>query len=53
MEAGGEIAQNLRSLYNFMNRHLSQANVKCDPQMIREVITLLEDLNQSWRAITS
>ena len=53
MEAGGEIAQNLRSLYNFMQRHLGQANVKCDPQMVREVISLLEDLNQSWRAITS
>lgn len=53
MEAGGEIAQNLRSLYNFMLRHLSQANLKCDTQMVREVVSLLEDLNQSWRAITS
>ncbi|MBN1818342.1 MAG: flagellar export chaperone FliS [Sedimentisphaerales bacterium] len=52
MESGGEIAQNLRSLYNFMLRHLSQANLKCEPQMVREVISLLEDLNQSWRAIT-
>jgi flagellar protein FliS len=52
MEAGGEIAQNLRSLYNFMLRHLSQANLKCDVHMVREVISLLEDLNQSWRAIT-
>ena len=53
MESGGEVAKNLRSLYNFMYRHLGQANIKCDPQMIREVIKLLEDLNQSWRAITS
>jgi len=52
MDAGGEVAQNLRGLYNFMNRHLSQANVKRDPQMLREVISLLEELNQSWRAIT-
>ena len=52
MDTGGEIAQNLRSLYNFMLRHLSQANLKCDTQMVREVISLLEDLNQSWRAIT-
>ena len=52
MDTGGEVAQNLRSLYNFMNRHLSQANVKRDPQMLREVISLLEELNQSWRAIT-
>ncbi len=52
MQAGGEVAENLRSLYNFMNRHLSQANIKCDVQMIQEVIDLLEELNQGWRAIT-
>jgi flagellar protein FliS len=53
MDSGGEVAQNLRGLYNFMNRHLTQAGIKCDAQMIREVISLLEELNQSWRAITS
>lgn len=52
MEAGGEIASNLRNLYLFMNRHLSQANIKCDPQLVREVIKLMEELNQSWKAIT-
>ena len=53
MEAGGEIAANLRRLYVFMSNRLSQANAKCDPQMVREVISLMEELNQSWRAITS
>jgi flagellar protein FliS len=52
MEAGGEIARNLRRLYVFMNRRLSEANTKRDPQMIRDVITLMEELNQSWKAIT-
>lgn len=52
MEAGGEIAENLRRLYLFMGRRLSQANAKRDPQMIQEVIGLLEELNQSWKAIT-
>ena len=52
MNAGGEMAVNLRGLYNFMNRHLSEANIKCDTRMIQEVISLLEELNQSWRAIT-
>jgi flagellar protein FliS len=51
MEAGGEIARNLRSLYLFMNRRLSQANAKRDPQMIREVIALMEELNQGWKTI--
>ena len=53
MEAGGEIAMNLRKLYLFMGRHLTEANTKQDTQKIEEVIKLLEELNQSWRAITS
>jgi len=52
MDSGGDISQNLRRLYLFVNRRLSEANAKRDPQMIREVIALMEELNQSWRAIT-
>jgi len=53
MDTGGEIATNLRDLYLFMNRRLSEANAKRDSQMIREVITLMDQLNQGWKAITS
>ena len=53
VEAGGEIAANLRKLYCFMTNQLSQANVKRDTQMIREVVALMEELNQGWKAITS
>ena len=52
MNDGGEIATNLRKLYCFMNSQLSEANIKRDPKMIREVIELMEELNQSWKAIT-
>ena len=52
MDNGGDISQNLRKLYLFMSRRLSEANGKRDPQMVREVIILMEELNQSWRAIT-
>ena len=51
LNAGGEIATNLRKLYCFMNSRLSEANIKRDPKMIREVIELMEELNQSWKAI--
>ncbi len=51
MDAGGEIATNLRKLYGFMQKRLSEANIKRDPQIIREVIKLMEELNQSWKAI--
>ena len=53
MEAGGEISENLRKLYVFMGRHLTQANTDRNPQMIQEVINMLEELNQSWKAITA
>ena len=52
-EAGGEVAVNLRKLYFFMGRNLTEANIKQDTGKIEEVIKLLEELNQSWKAITS
>ncbi len=52
MDAGGAMASNLRKLYMFMNKRLCEANIKRDPQMIREVIELMEELNQSWKAIS-
>jgi len=52
MEQGGEIASNLRKLYIFMSERLTQANIKRDASMILDVIKLMEELNQGWRAIT-
>ena len=52
-ESSQEICNNLRSLYLFMTRHLHQANVKCDPRMIRDVIGLLKELNEAWRTISA
>lgn len=51
MENGGEIATNLRSLYLYMNRRLNEANINVDPEICREVISLLEELNESWKSI--
>ncbi|MDP6633499.1 MAG: flagellar export chaperone FliS [Phycisphaerae bacterium] len=51
MNAGGDIAADLRRLYEFMISHLTQANFRNDRKMIEEVIVLLEDINQSWKAI--
>lgn len=52
VEAGGDIATDLRRLYQFMIRHLIQANIRNDTRMIREVIDLLEDLNEGWKAVS-
>ncbi len=50
-EAGGQLAINLRQLYNYMWNRLTVANNKCDPKILREVIALLEELNKGWTAI--
>jgi len=52
VENGGEVASNLRRLYHFMIRHLSEANTHRDPQRIQEVIDCLRDLNEGWKAIS-
>ena len=49
MELGGEIAQNLRRLYMFMNDQLVQAKVKNDVTPIKEVVRMLSSLNEAWR----
>jgi len=53
MDAGGDIAVNLRSLYGFVRRHLTQACARKDGEAIREVIRILEELNEGWKAITA
>jgi flagellar protein FliS len=53
MEAGGDIARNLRRLYAFMVERLFQANIRKDAGMIRETIKLLEELDEGWKAVAS
>jgi len=51
MDAGGEVAANLRKRYVYMSRRLNEANSRVDEDIVREVISLLEELNTSWKAI--
>lgn len=51
MDEGGEVAANLHSLYGFMTRHLIEANSQKSPQKIQEVIALLSEVNEGWKAI--
>lgn len=45
---GGEIAENLDALYNFMIRELTQANLHKDIEKMRVVEQLLVDLRSTW-----
>jgi len=43
-----DFAQNLYSLYEFMNFTLVQANIKKDPEKVDVVIDLLKTLKSAW-----
>lgn len=49
--AGGELAQNLSSLYEYMTRRLVEANLKNDVTALDEVARLLTELAGAWDAI--
>jgi flagellar protein FliS len=48
---GGELAANLRALYDYCVIRLTMANLKNDRSKIEEVELLIEPLAQSWKQI--
>jgi flagellar protein FliS len=52
MDADGKIASNLRKRYIFMSNRLSLANIKDDPQMVCDVIKIMDELNKIWKVFT-
>jgi flagellar secretion chaperone FliS len=53
MKEGGEISQNLFSLYIYFKKRLLEANMKKDPDIVKEVLKLLEDLREAWEQIST
>jgi flagellar protein FliS len=49
--AGGELAKNLDTLYEYMCRKLIQANTENRVQILDEVSALLNDIRGAWLAI--
>ena len=49
--AGGELAQNLSSLYDYMVMRLVDANLKNDITVLDEVARLLTELTEAWVSI--
>ncbi len=52
-DLGGEIAQNLEDLYDYMVRRLIEANLKNEPDMVVEVIDLMKQIKEAWDAIAN
>ena len=50
-ENGGEIAQNLDSLYRFLLNQLAQANIFDDLQALDACRPVVEDLRDAWRGL--
>ena len=48
-ERGGEIAQNLAALYEYMARQLVKANTYNEVNLLKEVASLLRELQTGWR----
>lgn len=45
---GGEWAQSLMQVYDFIVRRLTDANIKKDVDIMNEVIPLIEDVRDTW-----
>lgn len=51
MEKGGELAGNLKLLYDYAVKQLTAANLNNDATAVEEVIALLQPVAQGWKEI--
>jgi len=52
-EQGGELAENLFSLYSFFNRQLREANMQKSKQPLEALRPLMADLRDAWQRIAA
>lgn len=51
LEQGGDLAQRLDGLYEYMKRRLLEANLNDDPALLDEVDRLLATIEEGWTGI--
>ena len=52
LEQGGELAERLDALYDYLVLRLLRANMDNDPRALEEVSALLEEVHGAWREIS-
>ncbi|MBW8327800.1 MAG: flagellar export chaperone FliS [Thiobacillus sp.] len=53
LQQGGEIAQQLGALYDYMNQRLLLAHVRNETAPLEEVLGLLRELHGAWQQIST
>jgi len=51
LERGGEVAANLDSLYDYIQRTLMQAHTRNDPAKLEECSGLIQEVSGAWKQI--
>jgi len=51
MEKGGEVAQKLEALYQFILHQLTLANIKSDPKALKSIVKVLTPLMEAWKEL--
>ena len=51
MKKGGEVAQKLESLYQFILHQLTRANIKSDRKALEAIINVLKPLMEAWEEL--
>lgn len=50
-EIGGQLAEDLDALYEYCSNRLIEANLNNKPELLNEVVKLLEPLRDAWETI--
>jgi flagellar protein FliS len=53
MDAGGDISKNLLSLYTYFNQQLFEGNVEKNPDKLKFVKNMMEELRSAWIEIVN
>ena len=51
MDAGGEVAENLKSIYVYAHMRLVEANIEKNKAKVEEVLKIMKELREAWNIV--